>query len=335
MKTIAYILIYVIVFLRLIGGQPMNNIEILKFFPRKIATEINKKMIEENISYAILEEIRIRNNRPILLKHIRGESIIETTRVSAEEILEILQVICNNSIYSYQNQICNGYITLVGGHRVGITGNVVITDGKVSNINYISSLNFRISKQIIGASSKALKYILNPEDNNLYNTLIVSPPGAGKTTVLRDIVRKISTGMEAIKLNGLTVGLVDERGEIAAMYKGMPQNDIGTRTDVIDNIPKSMGMKMLIRSMAPQVIVADEIGSKEDVEAIHYVMCCGIKGIFTIHGDSINDITMNPEIKKLIDLHIFERLIFLDKKIKGEISCVYSLNKINLEYSLL
>lgn len=314
----------------------MNNInEILKFFPKSIATQINKKMVEENITYAVLEEIRIRNNQPILLKHIRGESILETTRVSAEETLEILQTICNNSIYSYQNQICNGYITLVGGHRVGLSGNVVITDGKVSNINYISSLNFRISKQIIGASSKILKYLFNPEDNSLYNTLIISPPGAGKTTVLRDIVRKISTGIESIRLKGLSVGLVDERGEIAAMYKGVPQNDVGIRTDVIDNIPKSIGMKMLIRSMAPQVIVADEIGNKEDVEAIHYAMCCGIKGIFTIHGESINDITMNPEIKKLIDLHIFKRLIFLDKKVKGDISSVYSLNKMNLEYSLL
>lgn len=314
----------------------MNQInEILKFFPKRIATQINQKMIEENITYAILEEIRIRNDRPILLKQIRGECILETTRVSAEEILETLQAICNNSIYSYQNQICNGYITLVGGHRVGITGNVVITDAKVSNINYISSLNFRISKQIIGASNKILKYLLNPEDNSLYNTLIVSPPGVGKTTMLRDIVRKISNGIESIQLKGVNVGLVDERGEIAAMYKGIPQNDIGIRTDVIDNIPKSMGMKMLIRSMAPQVIVADEIGSKEDVEAIHYAMCCGIKGIFTIHGDCINDIAMNPEIKKLIDLHVFERIIFLNKKVKGDISSVYSLNKINLEYSLL
>ena len=152
--------------------------------------------------------------------------------------------------------------------------------------------------------------------------------------MLRDLVRKISTGMEQINFKGITVGLVDERGEIAAMYKGIPQNDVGLRTDILDNIPKSMGMKMLIRSMAPEVIIADEIGSKEDVEAINYAVCCGIKGIFTAHGQNLEDIQLNPAISKLIDMHIFDRLIFLNSKQKGEIDKVYTLNKINSEYIL-
>lgn len=314
----------------------MNNInnvnEILRYFPKQIASQINSKITQANITYSMLEEIRIRSERPIILKHINGELIIERTIITGDEILEILQYICNNSIYSYQTQICNGYITLIGGHRVGITGSVVIHEGKISNINYISSLNFRISKQIIGASTKILKYVLNPENNTIYNTLIISPPGAGKTTILRDLVRKISTGMEQIKYNGLTVGLVDERGEIASMYKGIPQNDVGIRTDIIDNVKKSTGMKMLIRSMAPQVIVADEIGSSEDVEAINYAICCGIKGIFTAHGGDMKDVLLNSALKDLINSHMFEKLIFLNPKIKGETTCVYELNKINLEY---
>lgn len=311
----------------------MNNInEILRYFPKQIASQINSTITQANITYSSLEEIRIRSERPILLKHGNGELIIDRVVTSREVLLEILQYICNNSIYSYQTQICNGYITLVGGHRVGITGSVVIHDGKINNINYISSLNFRISKQVIGASTKLLKHVLNIEDNTIYNTLIVSPPGAGKTTILRDLIRKISTGMEQVRFKGVTVGVVDERGEIASMYKGVPQNDVGIRTDVIDNIKKSDGMKMLIRSMAPKVIVADEIGSNEDVEAINYAICCGIKGIFTAHGGDMKDVLLNNALKDLINSHIFEKIIFLNPMIKGDITATYELNKINLEY---
>ena len=223
----------------------MNNInEILRYFPRQIASLINSKITQENITYTMLEEIRVRSEKPIILKHASGEIIIDKGIVKQEEVLEILQYICNNSIYSYQAQICNGYITLIGGHRVGITGSIVMHEGKINNVNYISSLNFRIAKQIIGASAKILKYIINLEENTVYNTLIISPPGAGKTTILRDLIRRISSGIEQMKYKGLTVGIVDERGEIASMYKGVPQNDIGIRTDVIDNVKKSIGMKV-------------------------------------------------------------------------------------------
>lgn len=141
--------------------------------------------------------------------------------------------------------------------------------------------------------------------------------------------------MEQIGFHGLDVGVVDERGEIAAMYQGVPQNDIGLRTDVLDNVPKAIGMKMLIRSMSPKVIVADEIGSKDDIESICYAFCCGVKGIFTAHGESIEDIKKNPVMFELIEQGMLERIIFLKEgKEKGEIDKVYELNPMQKQYTL-
>lgn len=160
----------------------LNLNEILSYFPRRIANEINKKILQDKNAdeMNLLEEIRIRVSKPVILKYTNTEQVLDTLIVTAEEILEILQYICNNSIYSYQNQICNGYITLRGGHRVGITGSVVMADEKITNISYISSLNFRIAKQIIGASNRILKYVLDIEENSVFNTLIISPPGVRK-----------------------------------------------------------------------------------------------------------------------------------------------------------
>lgn len=306
----------------------MSYSDILKYFPDKIR-EVLENEINNNL---IIEEIRIRNSKPIILKLNNSEKIINYI-VQTEDVLKILQSICENSIYSYQNQICEGFITIKGGHRIGITGSAVIENNKVKNINYISNLNFRIARQIIGCSNNIIKEIINQEENTIYNTLIVSPPGAGKTTLLRDIIRNLSNGTEEI--TGKNIGVVDERGEIAAMYKGIPQNDLGIRTDIIENIKKSVGMKMLIRSMAPEIIVADEIGSKEDVQEINYAVCSGIKGIFTAHGNLLEDLKLNPAIAELIEKNIFERLLFLDKNNKGKVNKIYALDKINKEYKII
>ena len=131
--------------------------------------------------------------------------------------------------------------------------------------------------------------------------------------MLRDAIRNISTRIDELNFKGINVGVVDERGEIGAMYKGIPQNDLGDRTDILDNISKDLGMRMLVRSMNPSVIAADEIGTKEDIEAINYAVTSGVKGIFTAHGNSIKDITLNPILNKLYELGIIERIVLIEK----------------------
>ncbi len=295
----------------------------MEFILKCLPPQLVKIILEHNSKK--LEEIRIRAGRPVILKLGLVEIILKYV-VSNNEIIGILQNICNNSLYSYQNQICNGFITLPGGNRVGIAGNIVIKDGQVSNISYIYSLNFRIAHQIDGACNEILRFILDTQNNTVFNTLIVSPPGAGKTTIIRDIAKKISNGISEINFKGIDVSIIDERGEIAALNKGVAYNDVGIRTDILDNVPKSIGIRMAVRAMAPKVIIADEIGNKDDVEIINYAICSGVNCIFTAHGSQMEDLLKNQEIKKIIGLKMFKKIIFLDEKEKGKVK-----NVVNIE----
>lgn len=284
--------------------------EILRYFPNNIYQifinifKENSKIINE------IQEIRMRANRPIVLK-LREKDIIMQYNITQAEMLQILERLCENSIYAYKNQICEGFITVKGGHRVGLTGSCVIENGKIINVKYISSLNFRIAREVFNCSTRVLREILDIENNTIYNTIIASPPGKGKTTILRDVIRRLSNGIEEINFRGKVCGVVDERGEIAAMYKGIPQNDVGVRTDIIENVDKNQGIHILIRTMAPEIIACDEIGSSDDVDAIHYALYSGVKGIFTMHSRNVEDLKNNKKIYELIDNKEIQKVVFL------------------------
>ncbi len=289
----------------------MNNLEELyRYFPSNIYNLLKSTAIQNSKIEQELQEIRIRVNKPIILKLRKLEVGIEY-EISQTEILQIVEKLCNNSIYAYKNQMCEGFITIKGGHRVGLTGSAVMDNGKIINIKYITSLNFRVAREVENCSYSILNQVVDVKNDTINNTLIVSPPGKGKTTMLRDLIKNISNGIPKINFRGRNCGVVDERGEIAAMYQGIPQNNVGIRTDIIENISKAKGMKMLIRSMSPEVIACDEIGSKEDIQAIKEAMLSGVKGIFTMHGRNLNDIKANTYINELVENKTIEKIIFL------------------------
>ena len=302
--------------------------EIINYFSKNIIPILQR--LNEAERFKEIEEIRLRSNKNIIIK-LSNEELILNYMVTTSDILETLEKITENSVYSYENQIVQGYITLKGGHRVGITGNAISENGKIINISYISGMNFRIARQIKGCSDFVLEHLYSK--GVFKNTLLLGAPGSGKTTLLRDLIRQISNGNSFNK--GLNVGVVDERNEISYMYKGNEQSDLGIRTDTLAGIPKILGIKMLIRSMAPDVIAVDEIGSKMDYENIQYAMCSGVKVLLTAHGNSIADLQLNQELSQITESKIIERIIILNPKIKEKVEDIYYLNKEKKEYKRL
>lgn len=279
-----------------------------------------------------LEEIRIREERPLMVissgRDImltdKGMSTLDIKRaysVSHEDITETLELISESSIYAFEDELRNGYITLRGGHRVGLAGRVIQEGRDIKTLRDISCMNIRVTRQLKGISDVVMGYICRPH-RGVYNTMILSPPMAGKTTLLRDIVRNLSNGSR--DRPGLKVGVVDERSEIAGCYNGVPQNDIGIRTDVLDCCPKDVGMLMLIRSMSPEVICTDEIGRKSDVDAILEACNAGVGIITTIHAASVDELSRKPYVDILVSSGIFERFIVLGDSLgKGTIEAIY------------
>lgn len=314
-----------------IGIKMERKEEILRLFSLNIRTLLK----ETRLNCLDLQEIRLRVGKPILLQYQNKEYFIDekgqllamTDRpycISQNELRETMEYISNYSLYAFEDELKQGFITVRGGHRVGVAGRIILENGHIKTMKYISFLNIRFAHETKGCADHVIPYLWEKQkENEICHTLLISSPGCGKTTLLRDIIRQLSNGTD--KKRGLKIGVVDERSELGACYMGVPQNDLGIRTDILDCCPKAEGMMMLIRSMSPEVVAVDEIGSKQDIKALEQAMYCGCKVIGTVHGNNMKDLEEKPVLREMLQKRIFKRFVILERKEQvGAIQGIYN-----------
>ncbi|MCD8154155.1 MAG: stage III sporulation protein AA [Clostridiales bacterium] len=287
-------------------AEPIQNL---------FAGNIRRLLMSTRPDYDRLYEIRLRAGRPLLLTYDSGECFLREKGappylVTREDLKETLEYVSGYSLYAYEDEIRQGFLSVQGGHRVGVTGKVILDDGRIRGMKYISCINVRLAHPIRGCADKVMPYIA--AGDRICHTLIISPPRCGKTTLLRDVIRSLSDGSDGRP--GVTVGVVDERCELGGCYQGVPQNDLGMRTDILDGCPKAEGMQMLIRSMSPTVVAVDELGKEEDFQAVESVIHCGCRLIATAHGESLEQTLEQPFFQRLRRMRVFERYILLGKR---------------------
>lgn len=263
-----------------------------------------------HICFDEIEEIRFRVGRPMMiykreqLFYVKKSGELTTMESAAERLLKeditrLTSVFLNSSVYAYLQDICSGFITLKGGHRVGLAGKCVMKNGQITNVTDISGVNLRVAQAYPGCAQTLSGKLM--QDDKLLNTLLIAPPQCGKTTYLRDLTRIFSQHVK--------VTVVDERSELAAMHDGMPQFDLGPQTDVLDRFPKAEGMKMALRSLSPQLLVIDEIGTQQDVQAVQHVLNAGCKLFASVHGYDLASV----RAAKPFLLQCFEQVVVLGR----------------------
>ena len=270
-----------------------------------------------------VEEIRLRCGRPVeialhegeLWLGERGELLADPTEappLSPVALTGCLELITKSSLYALEEELRGGYITVEGGHRVGLVGRAIMRDGKIYSLREIGGLNVRIAREIQGAADSLLPQLYDKRRDWLYRTLIISPPRCGKTTILRDLVRQVSDGTAQIR--GRRVGLVDERSELAGTFRGFPQRYVGLRTDVLDACPIAQGIMLLLRSMSPEVICVDEIGRPEDAVALGEALNAGVGVLATAHAGSMAELRERPILRDLVEARVFQRFVLLSRR---------------------
>ena len=260
--------------------QMAKREEILKIFPRELRTILGQVPVD----FRDVQEIRLRTGMPLMMICGNREYLVtrdgslrqDTGNMDREMFLaatqaqmkETVEYMGSFSLYAAEEELRQGFLTIQGGHRIGVAGRTLVQGQDIRLMKFISFINIRVAHQVPGCADGVMDFLY---DGKFLNTLVISPPRCGKTTLLRDMIRQVSDGWvrrSGGRVPGVSVGVVDERSELAACYQGVPQNDLGMRTDVLDCCPKSQGMMMLVRTMAPSVIAVDEIGSRRDAEAI-------------------------------------------------------------------
>lgn len=277
-------------------------ISVARYLPQRIKPLIEAMRPEIRQS---VQEIRLRAARPITLRldgQVREQILEGSPVINRQEVEEAFQSVCRFSVHSFARELSQGFITLPGGHRVGLCGTAVTKDGTLETIKYVSCMNFRIARERKGAADSIISLIKREGAGSL---LLAGPPASGKTTVLRDLCRQLSVG------EGCTVSVVDERGELGAVWQGVPGRDLGLFTDILDGYGKAEGIELALRTLAPQYIAVDEIGGEDDCKALEQAMCAGVKLLATAHAGSLSELSARPGIRSLLMQGAFQWAVLL------------------------
>jgi len=262
---------------------------------------------------APVTEIRLRAGGPMQLVTGLTDRLIYAPNgrplFEAEDCEQLLSRVCEQSVYAWTEELKNGFVTLQGGCRVGVSGRALQTDGRVDRIGEVTAFTFRVVREIKGAAEGVLPELLDKE-TRLRPTLILSPPGCGKTTLLRDLIRLVSGGLGGARPQ--TVSLVDERFEVSGSVRGKPQFDLGPRTDVMSGMRKREGIARMVAAMAPQVIATDELSTAEDVDAVLHARSCGVTPLATAHARDVDSLLGRGSMRALREQRVFERYVLLE-----------------------